>query len=66
MTIDQSLFSDALESALWILDYYDGDEYESLAEDSVIDTLHDEFDLQPHQAKEVLAHALSKRLGDAN
>ena len=64
--IDQSLFSDALESALDILDYYDGDEHESLAEESVIDSLHDEFDLSFDQAQQVLAHALSKRLGDTN
>jgi len=48
--IDQSLFSDALETALDILDYYDGDEHESLAAESVINSLHDEFDLSLDQA----------------
>lgn len=58
---DQSLFADALESALDILDYYDGDEYESFAEDSVIESLKDEFSLSLDQAQQVLVHALSLR-----
>ena len=66
MTIDQSLFSDALASALDILEYYDEDEHESFAEDSVIESLKDEYALSLEQTQQVLAHAESLRLGDIN
>jgi hypothetical protein len=44
----------ALEDALWILWYYEDDEYQELASESVIDSMIENFDCSVEDARSIL------------
>ena len=54
---EQKRYAEAVESALDIIFYYEDDEYEFLAEESVIDDLTDNFSYSLADAHSILATA---------